>query len=725
MQSSELKGKVDFGIITIREDEFEAVLQRFPERIGVVSGRRQYNIRQLAIGDGDAYTVAIVRCAAQGNGEAQQVANALLDELAPRWLLVVGIAGGAPASEFTLGDVVVSTEVCDFNVGAVLKDGSHEYALQGWVTHPEARKHAANLSAIGDALGAWSSAESISVARPAVQVPPKGLYGDADWKRKVKKAVEHHFGGATRMPKVTAGAVACSDLVMKDAELFQVWLKIARQVIAVEMESAGVHRAAHGAQVPVLSIRGISDVVGLPRSPAWTGYACHSAAAFARAFLQTVPIVPQGKTVAAVVPLLAGVAEGHDAEQEIRVAARVLVVRLYSTPGRLVDLLRELGWSAGVSGRAANREAIVDHLVECARLGGDKGMRLLLEMVARDFPKSIEAGLLRDRVAGGTRPAMMLEVPSRAQLVRDILNALKPARSVGVAVVGPRGFGARAVVEEVLVRLHQPEEVLLPVRFTPDLRTTSEEKLYGTLLRDLRHALPEAWKPVVDARKEASAMDRFEYTVEDLLDGPVKESGRELLFVIESLVRVSADQLEQWGFLLARLSGRGLKLLAWGGQTLHELRTQPPANGRFSAFHMLREVRLGTLSKEEVERLVMGRGGRGVAAIVIHEESGGHPALVEELLERYAEEALAGDREAIVARIRDGAHLAQLWRDVEGEPALQEMLRGFAAMDVRPLARGRKRGEVRLEWLGILKDAGAKNWDWVAPAMLRFAGEGS
>ncbi|MFS8071739.1 MAG: hypothetical protein ACMG6S_35665, partial [Byssovorax sp.] len=501
MQPSDLKGKVDFGIITIREDELEAVLQRFPDRLGLVSGRRQYNIRRLAIGDGDTYTVAIVRCAAQGNGEAQQVANALLDELAPRWLLVVGIAGGAPAFEFTLGDVVVSTDVCDFNVGAVLKDGSHEYALQGWVTHPDARKHAGNLGAIGEALGAWSSAASIGAARPEVQVPPKGLYGDTDWKKKVKRAVEHHFGGATREPKVTAGALACSDLVIKDAELFQVWLKIARQVIAVEMESAGIHRAAHDRQVPVLSIRGISDVVGLPRSPAWTGYACHSAAAFARAFLLTVPIVPQAKTVQPAV-------------------------------------------------------------------------------------------------------ARLREVPSRAQLVRDILNALKPARSVGVAVVGPRGFGAREVVEEVLARLDQPEEKLLPVRFIPELRTMGEERLYGTLLRDLRRALPETWRQVVDARKENSAMDRFEYAVEDLLDGPVKESGRELLFVIESLVRVSAEQLEQWGFLLARLSGRGLKLLAWGGQTLHELRTQPPANGRFSAFHLLREVRLGALSRDDVERLV-------------------------------------------------------------------------------------------------------------------------
>jgi hypothetical protein len=38
---TELQGKVDFGIITIREDEFEAVLARFPS-VGRVSGRGNY-----------------------------------------------------------------------------------------------------------------------------------------------------------------------------------------------------------------------------------------------------------------------------------------------------------------------------------------------------------------------------------------------------------------------------------------------------------------------------------------------------------------------------------------------------------------------------------------------------------------------------------------------------------------------------------------------------------
>jgi hypothetical protein len=93
MDVSEIRGRIDFGILTIRDDEFEAVLDRFPEDVGLVSGRREYNVRRLDLGGGDAYTVAIVRCLEQGNAEAQLAAGALLDEMDPQWLLV-GIAGG-------------------------------------------------------------------------------------------------------------------------------------------------------------------------------------------------------------------------------------------------------------------------------------------------------------------------------------------------------------------------------------------------------------------------------------------------------------------------------------------------------------------------------------------------------------------------------------------------------------------------------------------------------
>jgi effector-associated domain 5 (EAD5)-containing protein len=405
------------------------------------------------------------------------------------------------------------------------------------------------------------------------------------------------------------------------------------------------------------------------------------------------------------------------------VEIRALLLRLYPEADQLVELRGELGWSVEEHGRAEDRGALVDRLVDHAVLVGVEGMGRLLGAVAHDHPASAEIGLLRERALGGTRAGTMRDMPSRAQRARKILQLLQPAAAVGVAILEPLGFNARAVVDEVLAQLGRPGESLLPVRFVPQRSTHDEAQLYGRLLKDLRYALPEPWRKVVDARTDGSAIDRFEYAVEDLLVGPVQETGRKLLFVIEGLARVPAMQLEHWGFLLARLSGRGLKLLVWGGQELHELRRQPQSGGRSSAFHVLREEQIGTFSSEEVQRLVVSLGGAPVSAAVVYEETGGHPALVEELLERYPEDALAGDREAIAARIRNGVHLDQLRRIVEGELALQEMLRGFVEMDGRPLVRGRKRGEVRLEWLGILKDGGAKSWDWVAPAMQRFAGE--
>jgi len=84
-------------------------------------------------------------------------------------------------------------------------------------------------------------------------------------------------------PAIT-GAIASSDRLIKDDETLSVWLKIARQVVAVETESAGICKATQGRSVPFLAIRGISDMVGFKRDPDWTAYACETAAAFAQAF---------------------------------------------------------------------------------------------------------------------------------------------------------------------------------------------------------------------------------------------------------------------------------------------------------------------------------------------------------------------------------------------------------------------------------------------------------
>jgi nucleoside phosphorylase len=229
----------------------------------------------------------------QGNADAQAAAHAMLEDLAPRFVLVVGIAGGVPSHEFSLGDVVVSSRIVDFSVEAVIRDKEREYALGGGPLHPDAAALAADVSAMvtdGEFDG-WNSPDAITRSRPPVDLADDRFYGDDDWQESVRQKITRHFAGAPRPPLAITGAIASSDRLIKDDETLSVWLKIARQVVAVEMESAGIYKATHG-RVPFLAIRGISDVVGFKRDPDWTGYACETAAAFARAFLLAQPLAP-------------------------------------------------------------------------------------------------------------------------------------------------------------------------------------------------------------------------------------------------------------------------------------------------------------------------------------------------------------------------------------------------------------------------------------------------
>src|SRR5262249_9114981 len=117
------------------------------------------------------------------------------------------------------------------------------------------------------------------------------LEGPPEWQRELRAKLEHHYGkvGAPRAPVYAAGPIASSDRLVKDPAVLIPWLTTARNLLAVEMESGGVYRAVREG-CAMLAIRGISDIVGLKRSDAWTKYACASAAAFTRAFLRTRPI---------------------------------------------------------------------------------------------------------------------------------------------------------------------------------------------------------------------------------------------------------------------------------------------------------------------------------------------------------------------------------------------------------------------------------------------------
>lgn len=246
------------------------------------------HLRTADAGQGARYRLAILRQIEQGNGEAQEAARDLIDDLQPSLLLVVGIAGGLPSDDITLGDVVLSTRVHDFSLEARKFQEGTTYNVGGGPIAKSIAAGIANLGGRESELGDWW-AELPS--KPPVHFATAKLYGPKPWQRDVRQKLQVHYGKgvAERPPRFSAGPIASSDRLVKDPKLLFPWIASARGILAIEMESAGVHRATRD-RTPMLSIRGLSDIVGLKRHDAWTRYACASAAGFTRAYLRTRPV---------------------------------------------------------------------------------------------------------------------------------------------------------------------------------------------------------------------------------------------------------------------------------------------------------------------------------------------------------------------------------------------------------------------------------------------------
>lgn len=290
MAPGDMKERVDVGVITVRPDEFTAVLKRFGQE-GRHEGLRSYVISRIATVTRDPYVVALVRCSRPGTLEAQSVARDMISDLDPQWLLLIGIAGGVPRDEFTLGDVVAATSVNDYSIEAVLPGGESQYAVAGAPMHRDVVNALAILKASEDkGLGDWNSESAIGMPRPGVTLRDPNLYdGDQEWNSRVEGSLSKHFG-SIRRPLVTTGLIASSDRLVREPAIVREWLRTARNIYAIEMQLAGVCQAARDRKV--LAIRGISDIVGFRRDEEWTGYACETAAAFAHAFVRAGIIDP-------------------------------------------------------------------------------------------------------------------------------------------------------------------------------------------------------------------------------------------------------------------------------------------------------------------------------------------------------------------------------------------------------------------------------------------------
>ena len=161
-----------------------------------------------------------------------------------------------------------------------------------------------------------------------------------------------------------------------------------------------------------------------------------------------------------------------------------------------------------------------------------------------------------------------------------------------------------------------------------------------------------------------------------------------------------------------------LKLLVWGGRDLHELCTGYRHLQHSSPFARLKRRDLGPLSADEVRQQVAARCGGTADADLLYSLTHGHPALVDELLNKAMLELRENNESGLNDRAIQSDHLRVLRHALEGDAEARAVLQ-------RLLKGERKRqlseAETRLYWLGVLREEGADAWCWTAPVLEDWA----
>ncbi|MFY9624146.1 MAG: 5'-methylthioadenosine/S-adenosylhomocysteine nucleosidase, partial [Rhodoplanes sp.] len=262
-----MQSMTDFVIITPLEEEREAMLAHLgkPNRLPPANDDiRVYYPATIPItftdGTVSEYEVVLTDLLEMGRVEAANAVGDAIRRWRPRYVILVGIAGGLSKAGVQVGDVLISEQIADYE----LQKLTEEKTLTRWSVHR---------------------------ASPALLAAAKQLRPE-DWQRFIREPrpqagkPQRHFG-----PICTGDKVVANGLLDQYRE---VWTKL----IGVEMEAGGVASATfQAASAPgFLMVRGVSDLADPDKdkvqTESWRAYACDVAAAYVEAFLKSGPVVP-------------------------------------------------------------------------------------------------------------------------------------------------------------------------------------------------------------------------------------------------------------------------------------------------------------------------------------------------------------------------------------------------------------------------------------------------
>ena len=261
----------DFVIVTPLEEERDAVLnkliayQQLPPSVDDV--RIYYSTEfDTTLSDGSpvTYRLALMSLLGMGRVEATAATSDAIRRWHPRYVIIVGIAGGFEVNGVKLGDVLIADQIADYEL----------QKIAGVVPEVRWNVHRSSPRLLGAARAmspnAWFA--EIGTSRPADGQPKR------------------HIGPIASGDKV----VAFSDLI---TNYRNDWPKL----IGVEMEAGGVATATfQAADSPeFFMIRGVSDLADPNKNTEnvinWRSYACDEAASYLVALLRSGPITPDSK----------------------------------------------------------------------------------------------------------------------------------------------------------------------------------------------------------------------------------------------------------------------------------------------------------------------------------------------------------------------------------------------------------------------------------------------
>ncbi|MBN2393996.1 MAG: SUMF1/EgtB/PvdO family nonheme iron enzyme [Anaerolineae bacterium] len=255
---------VDFVIITPLEEERDAVLTKLlgHRKLDPIPGDPYvYYQADLPIASGKGlYRLIVMPLVGMGRVKAVTATDAAIRRWDPRYVILVGIAGGVAAKGVNLGDVLVADKIVD-------------YALQ---------KQTAEGADIR-----WEVYNASTSLLAAAQ-----NFKDDSWPDLVQVKRPRHS-----KPKRHIGPIASGDVVIDFVDVLNKYRETWSKLIGVEMEAGGVALSAFVAekQVQFFMIRGVSDLADgdkdKPKTQNWRAYACDVAAAYAVGLLRSGPVV--------------------------------------------------------------------------------------------------------------------------------------------------------------------------------------------------------------------------------------------------------------------------------------------------------------------------------------------------------------------------------------------------------------------------------------------------